>query len=260
METKNRLDETTRKEISMSAPINVKYGDPTVSVPNWESERREWIALNEDAGGDSGFKPLTIKGAYVIGVIHAISESVDYLLQDKLNIEKAKKNYLPAYVLFSSSIDLLGRCIKGGSDPKHGGIYTGFKWLANPNYQSVDDSYILVQTNTQQHSIRNLVDLRNFAAHGQATSPGMVQSPQIDYDILERIKPTFAKRLADYWNALVNGNNAEEICNNLAKANVVRFRSWPIFQSWKEFERDEFGEYHGIEDIFLKLDWTFHWR
>jgi hypothetical protein len=53
---------------------------------------------------------LTIKAAYVIGIIYCICESVSILLSKP---EKLKFTYIPAYGEFASGVELLGRCLRG---------------------------------------------------------------------------------------------------------------------------------------------------
>lgn len=239
----------------MGTPIDVKFGEPTEVVDTWPEEKLQWIALNREAGGNPEFKPLTIKASYIIGVIHSICESVECLLQNREKYT-IQKTYLPAYGIFSSGIDILGRCVKGEANPTKVGIWAGFKWLVNSDHESVNNDQVLLHTSNQEYSINNLVALRNFAAHGQATNIEIEQSIfKVDYEILEKIRPLLADGLARYWNELIHGNNAEGLCNRLAKANIIRFRQWPIFLSWSLFERDEFGEYHGVAEIFNRFDW-----
>jgi len=64
----------------MAAPINVKLQSPTVSIPGWGTEAAQWMALNEQIRGNPCFHALTVKAAYVIGVIHDICASVTILL------------------------------------------------------------------------------------------------------------------------------------------------------------------------------------
>ena len=246
----------------MGAPINVKLKEPTETIETWLEEKAQWMALNREARGNPEFFPLTIKAAYAIGVIHSICESVECLLQNRVKYA-IEKTYLPAYGVFSSGIDLLGRCVKGESDPIKTGIWAGFKWLVNSDFENVNNDHILIRTSNQEYSINNLVALRNFAAHGQATNKEIDQNIfKVDYEILSEIRPYLAGGLAWYWDELINGDKAEHLCNKLAKANIIRFREWPIFLSWSLFERDQFGEYHGVEEIFNRFDWhvNLNWR
>jgi len=69
----------------MEAPVNVAIADPSIPVGDWTAQAEQWRRLNANPDGpihgNEGFYPLTIKAAYVVGVIHGICESVAYLLQ-----------------------------------------------------------------------------------------------------------------------------------------------------------------------------------
>ncbi|MBC7261893.1 MAG: hypothetical protein H5T63_07740 [Chloroflexi bacterium] len=239
----------------MNAPVNVKLITPTVTIPNWDQEAKEWMRLNEAARRNPGFYPLTVKAAYVIGVIHDICESVSHLLAHP---RARTTTYIPAYGVFASGIELLGRCVDGNFtiSGNVADLKTGFKWLASPLYNTVDDSHILITTSSYAYSIEMLVALRHFAAHGQATSrvtaAGTYQFGSIDYEILSKMPPLIANGLERYWDQLLKD---EEFCNRLATANVIALRSWPVFKSWVLFEKDKLGKYPSITEIFNRFDW-----
>ncbi|MGB3905234.1 MAG: hypothetical protein WBB22_09945 [Anaerolineae bacterium] len=94
----------------MGAPINVKVENPTDAGTNWQAEVPRWRSLNKQIGGNPDFYPLTIKGAHVIGVIHDICESVSCLLRYP---NARQTTYIPAYGVFASGVEILGRCIRG---------------------------------------------------------------------------------------------------------------------------------------------------
>jgi hypothetical protein len=245
---------TYREQGVMGAPINVKLKEPTEAIENWPEEKVQWIALNKESKGNPDFFPLTIKAAYVIGVIHSICKSVSYLLEAPNAIQTT---YIPAYGVFASSIDILGRCVAGNSkDYSKKDVEIGFKWLVSSAYETVPVDHILIKTSNLEYTIQMLTSLRHFAAHGQATSKkidgGTYQFGRIDYEILGEVLPLLADGLARYWNELMHD---ESLCNRLAKANIIRLRGWPIFLSWRLFEKDEYGVYHGVADIFKRFDW-----
>lgn len=245
----------------MGAPVNVKLRAPTESIETWPEEETQWITLNKEAKGNPEFYPLTIKAAYVVGVIHSICESVSRLLDPNA----IQTTYIPAYGVFSSGIDILGRCVAGNSTySSRGDVKVGFKWLVRSAYESVPDDHVLIKTSNFEYTIDMLTDLRHFAAHGQAASKKMDEGTylfrRIDYEILGEMSPLLADGLARYWNELIHD---ESLCNRLARANIIRLREWPIVLSWTRFDRDEFGEYHGVADIFKRFDWRvnkFNWR
>lgn len=229
----------------MPAPVNVKLAYPTVFIADWTQKSAQWTALNKQVGGNPDFYPLTIKAAYVIGIIHDLCESVTCLLRHP---EVRQTTYIPAYGVFASGIDLLGRCIRGHSTTSDNteDIRTGFKWL-DPSPGAATDP-VLITTNICAYTVNNLTAMRHFAAHGQATS----RFVNLDYEILSMVQPLLANGLDRYWRELLT---SECLCDQLAKATVLAFRSAPILKSWILFEKNEFGEYESVEQIFSKFDW-----
>ena len=154
----------------MTAPVNVKLQNPTESIDGWNEQAQQWLSVNKDVNGNPDFYPLTIKAMYVIGVIHTICESVSILLRD----QNAKVTaYLPAYGVFASAVEILGRCIQGNSAPRSSkDLEIGFKWLGSSFSETSKDDYenfpnhiILIQTTTYKYAIPELVALRHLAAH-----------------------------------------------------------------------------------------------
>lgn len=235
----------------MPAPVNIFIASPSIPVMNWQADADQWVDLNSQVGGNPDFYPLTIKAAYVIGVIYDLCMSVTYLLRTD---DARQTTYIPAYGIFASSIDILGRCIRGNSSPTRGSIgdiKAGFKWLASTSYATILDTHILVSTTSHPYQIDELVYFRHFAAHGQATSP--LKFTQVDYELLARMPPILANGLERYWKHLLVDENA---CNNLAQANVLALRSHPVLKSWILFEKDQFCKYHSVEEIFNRFNWT----
>ena len=238
----------------MAAPVNVKLQDPTVQFKHWPAESARWQELNAAVGGNPDFYPLTVKAGYVLGVIHDLCESIAILLRSSPN---PAITYLPAYGILASGIDLLGRCISGERDV--GGrsgscIKTGLRWLTSGSDGGKHPPLIVVETSATKYSITDLVALRNFAAHGQAVAhPQPMHGVQdLDYELVDGLKPLLATGLERYWNALQDDDG---LCNALAKANVLAFRNWPVFRIWTLFERDEKGDYHSITEIFNAFIW-----
>lgn len=246
----------------MTAPVNVKLRNPTENIDGWDEQAQQWLSVNRDAGGNPDFYPLTIKGSYVIGVIHTICESVSILLKDS----NAKvTTYLPAYGVFASAIELLGRCINGNSTTKNTNkdLETGFRWLGSSyfkdfkdNHEGFPDYVVLIHTPSYLYTVPQLAALRHLSAHGQATSDktkhGDYKFGYIDYEILAQFPSLLAKGLENYWTKL---RTDENLCNRLAKANIIALRKWPVFLSWSLFEADSSGNYLSIEEIFSKFDW-----
>ena len=124
----------------MTAPVNVKLQEPTIPVRDWADQAAQWVALNHDLGGNDEFYPLTVKAAYVIGVIHDLCECVSLLLSPKA---KVNVTYLPAYGVFASGVELLGRCINGNMTDTGSStdLERGFRWII-PSIRSISDVVI----------------------------------------------------------------------------------------------------------------------
>lgn len=240
----------------MPAPVNVRLMDPTKHVANWPAESVRWACLNRDIGGNPDFFPLTVKGAYVIGIIHEICESVTCLIKCQT---APKAPHIPAYGVVASGIELLGRCITGNSRTNNAGndLKTGLKWLASSSYRDVPADHVLVSTQICQYSVNDLAALRHFAAHGQATvrelDTNNLYLSGVDRWLLGKLRPQLANGLDRYWTQLVNDEN---LCNNLASASVIALRNWPVFKIWSLFEKNDDGEYESISAVFNKFDWS----
>jgi hypothetical protein len=239
----------------MSAPAQVVEPDPTVVGQAWQNEEQMWETLNKDkdAFGCQGFRAITTKAMYVLGVTHSICTSVTSLLKGPLTA-----TYLPAYGVFASGVDLLGRCIQGNrtplTAPQHGSssdLKVGFRWLANSYYRGQVPNDI-IQTSNNRYTVDDLVYLRHFAAHGQATTRYQLQD--IDYEIIENLKPLMIEGLDTYWEKLKAGD--QSLSNNLAKANVMGFRALPVQVILSLFSPDPTtGEYPSVLKLFSKFDW-----
>jgi len=165
------VSQTVRRDYKMAdAPVNVYLADPTEPVKSWSELKDSWVKLNSDAHGNREFNPLTIKAFYVFGVQLAIFRCVSYLLEaGKL----PSTTYLPAYGLFASGIELLGRCLRGnkGTRGSNADLIAGLQWLSNSDFNeftTVPIEHQLVCTMNGPYSIQQLAALRNYAIHAQA--------------------------------------------------------------------------------------------
>jgi hypothetical protein len=164
---------------------------------------------------------------------------------------------LPAFGVCASGIEVLGRCLLG---VEHIGkadeaLRTGFKWLATSAHATISDAHPLVRTSQGVYDVETLAQLRHFAAHGQATArPGspVHQLQDVDTQLLGHFPPLIADGLERWWNDL---QRSEDLCNDLAKANIIAFRSWPVFKVWRLFEADAEGHYNSITEVFSRFDW-----
>jgi hypothetical protein len=150
------------------------------------------------------------------------------------------------------AIELLGRSVEGEESTYKSNLRSGLKWLYNPLYpncRSVDKNTIIITTLQKQYSINELEQLRNYAAHGQAVSAYY----NIDYEIIANLHQLLKIALTSYWNEIKNN---EELCNNLAQANIIPLRGLPILQF--RFLLNENHHYlHCIGDAFSKFDKLF---
>jgi hypothetical protein len=238
----------------MAAPANVTPEQPDTSnwtpdeIAKWNQEAAQWKALNP---GNPDFNPLTVKAGYVIGIIYDICESVSCLLSDSGFARQT--SYIPAYGIFASGVEILGRCVKGEPTSHRSTLRAGFKWLADPTPSStVSKNRKLVTTSQRAYTIEELEHLRNFAAHGQATS----QFCNIDYELLSRLQPLLRDGVQHYWSKL-KLPGSDELSTNLARANVIGLRDWPVFKCWSLFNRDRQGKHHSVTEIFdrFKGEW-----
>jgi hypothetical protein len=241
-----------RGRCNMSSLVQVLEPNPDV-VQTWHNEKLLWEALNKETLDNQEFQPIAIKAMYVLGVIHGICTSVTFLLKGPL-----KATYLSAYGVFASGIDLLGRCIRGNDTqytaPQRGlpsDLEEGYRWLADSYFRGNVPNEI-VQTSSNRYTVGNLVALRHFAAHGQATTQYQLQD--IDYEIIEGSKPLLIEGLDTYWERLKNGDQG--LSNNLARANVRGFRALPIQVTQRLFNPDPItNEYPSVLKIFSEFDW-----
>lgn len=233
----------------MTPPINVKLPRPTSPDAAWLAAEPVWIKLNEECGGNPDFYPLTIKFGYVFGVIHGISQSVGCLLRSL----PSDISLFPAYGVFASGVELLGRCLNGsdGIGSAARDLRTGFNWLVEPIIDDTSTHQIVSQTSAQAYTVGTLVQLRHFASHGQKTVVGA--PPTFDDELLKPMSGRMGTGLENYWWRL---NNDDDSCESLARAEILQIRSWPILQSWYLFQGDGRGD--SITGIFSRFDWQAH--
>lgn len=231
-------------------------------IDDWDSQSTQstkWEKLGQDVGADPVFCPLTIKALYVTGIILAACESIEILLK---NAGLISTTYFPAYAIFTSTIDLLGRCICGNDKPigSTRDIKIGFQWLAQPSinsYMKVSDNQVLVTTYTswgtrnREYKIKELVAMRHFAAHGQSSADDL---PDFDYNIFGAMPPLLARGVEEYLRAL---ESRAEPCAQLAKARIEPYRSRPIFDTLWRYHRHDQSFPTIVGDVLRKYDWSY---
>jgi len=198
--------------------------------------------------------PLTIKAFYVTGLISHLCHSVNILLDPK-NLTEA--TYYPAYGVFASADELVGRCIRGNIEEwgARKDLTAGFQWVAQPlwtTYAEVVDEFVIVKDSNFPHTISDLVALRNFAAHGQAVNQSEVQ--EFDYLVLGRLQPHFAAAMEAYLALLVT---SDEAAANLARANISPFRGRPILDGAWPFAPGPDSFPRSVGEAIRGMDWNY---
>jgi hypothetical protein len=256
-------------------PINVRLDNPTVIPSNWINQRNEWLALNTRIGGHPGFYPLTIKAWYVLGTIYTISASIEHLLNyraenlpsflsNQLNLHSRRRTlsatwqitYYPAYGLFASSVEILGRCLNGNDTTGRStrDLTDGFKWLVSPdfnNYNAVPTTNIVVSTTLGGAcTIEKLCQLRHYIAHGQATA----NHNQLDAELLQNLLPKLANGLEAYWAEL---QTSDDLCNKLAQAMIAipPDKDHVTDISLALLSQDRVSQYRSVGYIFEQFNW-----
>lgn len=220
--------------------VPVNLSDPQAIVYN----ATEWKDL-QDKVANILFTPVEIKAFYVIGLIFELCASVDCLLRANglsendhpldYQVFASGGRYLPAFGVFASGIELLGRCLTGNDTPKvNENLRVGFHYLARP-----DPTPFLcnIPTNTEvvatsrSYTVQDLINLRNYAAHGQSTVGEKDASgkripasklPGIERDLFGKLPEKMENAIDTYWAALQNDT---EHCRRLAKARIDPYRN-----------------------------------
>src|SRR5690606_15383824 len=111
--------------------------------------------------------PLTIKAGYVIGSVYLTASSIWWLNQHK---QGRHITYIPRFLLITTCIELLGRCVCGVTAPSTT-LLQGLRWIfgKQPN-QNQGDKDVVVTTTQGEYTIVDLNYMRHFSAHGQATT------------------------------------------------------------------------------------------
>lgn len=196
--------------------------------------------------GWSGFYPLTIKAAYVLGVIHDTCQSVDWLLRYP---QAWPVTYFSAFGLCAAGMELLGRCLRGNSRTIGSTVdlREGFEWFKSSTPRSGIPPNALTVTRYNDYDIDRLQTLRHFTLHGQATV-GAGKAIVLDIEPLNDFPWLIGNAIERYWDQLLK---SDHYCEQLAKANVFPLRSDPIRKIWCFFGRE--GTSAGTP--FYEFDW-----
>lgn len=218
--------------------VPIRLADPNANVYN----ATDWEQLRTGVA-NAQFTAVEIKAFYVVGLILEICASVDCLLKaDSLSeddhplayeIFRSGGRYLPAFGVFASGIELLGRCLTGNDTPQvNENLKVGFDYLASPNVKprlslkntEAEKTYVI--TTSRPYSIQHLIDLRNYAAHGQSTvaqkdAAGrrvpMSSPPGIERELFTPLPRKMGGAIGTYWASLLRD---ADHCRRLARARI----------------------------------------
>lgn len=129
---------TGGNNMARNVPVSLK--DPYIPVYNAD----RWLELSKLAGVNQEFTAVEIKSFYVIGLIVEICASVDCLLKANslsetshplaVQIFNAGGQYLPAFGVLASGVELLGRCLTGNEKAQtNENLNAGFYYLVKPS-------------------------------------------------------------------------------------------------------------------------------
>jgi len=214
--------------------VPVSLADPNVNVYN----AADWEQLRTGVA-NAQFTAVEIKAFYVIGLILEICASVDCLLKADIPSEehpfaypvfRLGGRYLPAFGVFASGIELLGRCLTGNDTAQvNENLRVGFHYLANPNATPLLNNIPVnaeVVTTNRSYTVQDLIDLRNYAAHGQSTvgrrdATGrrvpMSNPPGIERELFTPLPQKIGGAIGTYWTRL---QNDVDHCERLARSRI----------------------------------------
>lgn len=233
---------------------NVIEFDLNGQIEGWITQSKLWRRLGDDIAARREYSPLTIKALYIYGLILSSCRSVSLLLSGDL---LTSTTYYPAYIVFASSVELLGRCISGNSSTRGSSknLISGFKWLLKPEYPVYVDlpiHRVVVTTKNFPYTINDLVSIRNYTAHGQATSSNELK--QFDYLILAEFPLIFGNAVERYFKLLMS---SRKVAENLAKASVIPYRNRPVSDSLWATNASMSEFVSSLGDLIRKMDWSY---
>jgi hypothetical protein len=237
-------------DIKVQFDMNFKLADESINVADWQNASSSWKNLNEDMGVDASLTPLEIKALYLLGTMFNICESVSFLLNERDFARQV--SYIPAYGIYASGIELLGRAVQGEESSYRSCLSYGLQWLCKPtlqDYINCGSNTLVIGTDQRQYSIEELKYMRNYAAHGQAVSTYYT----IDYKIIFELHQLLKVGLSNYWKAL---QDSEDLCNRLAKANIIPFRGINLIKFVSLMNKNSSAQ-NVVNRIFEQFDVNF---
>jgi len=215
--------------------VPFRLADPNTNVYN----AADWEHLQTGIA-NAQFTAVEIKAFYAIGLILEICASVDCLLKADSPSENGHPlayqvfslggRYLPAFGVFASGIELLGRCLTGNDTAQvNENLRVGFHYLASPDATPLLNNIPVcteVVATSRSYTIQDLIDLRNYAAHGQSAvgqrdATGrlvpMSSPPGIEGELFTPLPRKMGGAVGTYWAKLQNDANH---CTRLARARI----------------------------------------
>jgi hypothetical protein len=214
-------------------------------------QAHKWEQLRRLANANPTFSPVEIKAYYVIGLVDDICQSVECLT----NADQSwPEKYLPAFGLFASAVDLIGRCLTGNQTLNvNENLRVGFWYLFHPTSspppRSLNNANLnttLITTSHLSYTVADLVSLRNYSAHGQAAQNRL---SSIDNELLAQFPEPIGNAMETYWSAL---QNDAEYCHRLGRALIDPHanRVEPLSKIL-----DYFAKGSSVGELFYRLDW-----
>jgi len=206
------------------------------------TQSEAWVSLKSNLEKESpemcldlqGLTLLDIKVLYVIGLLSDICDAVTCLLKQN----SYQQYYLPAFGVFSSGVELLGRCLTGWVEDTQGTtLQMGFYYLAKPsndairktNLEEIENTVVVTsnqpvgKNNSGQYTVRHLICLRNYSDHGQAIAKrtqDYISDLGYGYDLMD----TLPHKLSDAIKVYLFGLKSDDaICRKLAQAKITPF-------------------------------------
>jgi hypothetical protein len=233
--------------MSSDPPVNLFFNAPTENDDLWRNLGRD---------GHTGFWPVTIKAFYLYGLLLSIFRSTEILIRNsKTNLGGREfhgnfARYLTAFGVFASGVELFGRCLGGITEAEGQAtrcLSIGFNWLANPGSTDDNRELTIITTPRSPYTVRELVNLRNFTAHGQATTAR--NDSFLDFELLPPFPRMIGIAIESWWSQVTTQHR--ELCINLGRASLLPVNlQQPIVQTMLTFSIQAAGNH------FFELDFS----
>lgn len=239
----------------MPRSVPVSLASPNAPV----YRAKDWIEIGKLVGANPQFTPLELKAFYVVGLIDDICQSVEWLLKAK---DAWPDKYLPAFGVFASAVDLLGRCLTGNTTADSlGNLAVGFQYIASPTSKppaktvplADQDTTVVVRTDYASYTIGSLIALRHYTTHGQAIVGKGNSLPEVDRELLASFPTRIGDAMEAYWQGL---KGEVEFCERMGSATIATYsnRVEPLRDTLVYFAQPG----NSVGSLFYRLDWHVH--